>query len=239
MYITLGLITICILFLFSAWFSAVEASLMTLSRIRVKKLITEFPKKANGLKIWLGDPNHVITTILISNNVVNVSVSVIATSLTIQFADLYELNKAVSVSVSAIVVAIILIVFSEVSAKIFGIHNSEKMVLFSINILYFLASIFRPIVYLFAKTGGFIAGNTSNKKVPVITHEDIKTTIAVGHEEGIFGIETKQMMRSVLNFPQIAAKTIMTPRNKIAMVNMDFEKEKFIDLVVQRKTTSF
>ena len=112
-------------------------------------------------------------------------------------------------------------------------HNSEKFVLFSIVPFYYLNKLLTPISNIFAKIGGLIAGQSSTTKIPVLTHEDIKTTISVGHDTGVFGVETKRMMHSVLNFSQIAVKQIMTPRAKMEIVNVDIEKEKFIDLVVE------
>ncbi|MBN1383806.1 MAG: HlyC/CorC family transporter [Elusimicrobia bacterium] len=233
MYIIIQVVIIVVLFFLSAWFSTTESALMSLSRVRIKKIINESYKKAKGLKVWLENPNQVITTILIGNNIVNVSVTAIATSFTIQISEIYGFNRAVAVTISAVLITLILVIFSEVSAKIFGIHNSEKFVLFSIIPLYYLNKLLTPISDIFAKIGGFIAGQSSTKKIPVLTHEDIKTTISIGHQIGVFGVETKRMMHSVLNFPQVTAKMIMTPREKMEVINVDTEKEKFIDLVVE------
>lgn len=233
MYLAAEIIIIVVLFLFSAWFSATESALMSLSRVRIKKLITEYLKKAKGLKIWLENPNQAITTILIGNNIVNISVAVIASSFAIRLSETHDFNRALAVTISAVFVTLIIVVFSEVSAKIFGMHNSEKFVLFSITPFYYLNRILTPISNIFAKIGSLIAGQSSTKKIPLLTHEDIKTTISVGHDIGVFGVETKRMMHSVLNFSQIAVKQIMTPRGKMEIVNVDIEKEKFIDLIVE------
>ncbi|OGS47085.1 MAG: hypothetical protein A2539_08300 [Elusimicrobia bacterium RIFOXYD2_FULL_34_15] len=233
MYITLELFLMFVLFFIAAFFSMIESALVSLSRVKIKKFVNEYPKKAKGFKIWLENPNKYLTTLLLANDAVTIIGTAVATTLAAFLSKKYNLNEAIVITVTAVLIWAIFLVLGEIVPKIIGIHNSEKIALFSINKLYYFDIFIAPVSKLFMWTAGLITGKSGKKEIPVLTSEDIKTTISIGHELGVFGIETKQMMHSVLNFPQITVKTIMTPRNKIEMVNMDFDKEKFIDLVVE------
>jgi putative hemolysin len=222
-----------ILFVLAAFFSASETALIAISRMRIKKLITELPKKAKGFKLWLEDPNKLLTTLLIGINTVAVLSSALATSVAIRLSEIYNVDRTTAISISAAFVTLVIIIFGEVSPKIFAIRNSEKFAIFSIKPLFYIDKLLTPFTRIFVFIGGLIVGKASERNIPILTAEDVRTMISVGQEVGIFSIETKQMMHSVLNFPQLTAKSIMTPLEKIEMVNIDIEKEKLIDLIVE------
>jgi len=223
-----------VLFGLAAFFSASETALIAISRVRVKKLVTEQPGKSKGFRLWLEDPNKLLTTLLTSLNTVAILSSAVATSMAIKISREYSLNEATAISVSAACVTVIIIIFGEVSPKLFAIRNAEKLGTFAIMPLYYLDRLLTPFTRIFVWIGGNIAGVSGEKSIPVMTAEDVKTMISVGQEVGILSLETKQMMHSVFNFPQITAKSIMTSREKMDMVDIDVEKEKFIDLLIEQ-----
>ncbi|MFA5779523.1 MAG: hemolysin family protein [Elusimicrobiota bacterium] len=221
------------LFLIAAVFSMVESALVSLSRVKIKKYLSEYPQKAKGFKIWLENPNRYLTTLLLGNDAVTIIGTAVATSLATEISRRYHISESLLVAVTAILVWAVFLVLGEIVPKVLGIRNSEKIVLFFINPLYYFNKYTSPVSKLFMWLAGLVTGKLGRKEIPVLTHEDIKTTISVGYELGVFGTETKQMMHSILNFSQITAKAIMTPRNKIEMVNFDTEREKFVDLIVE------
>lgn len=224
-----------LLFALAAFFSASETALIAISRMRVKKLITELPGKAKGFKLWLEDPNKLLTTLLIGINTVAILSSAVATSIAIKISKEYPgISETTAISASAAFVTVIIIIFGEVSPKIFAIRNAEKLGIFAIMPLYYTDRVLSPFTKVCVWMGGLVVGKGSEKKIPIMTAEDVKTMISVGQEVGIFSLETKQMMHSVFNFPQITAKSIMTPREKMDMVDIAMEREKFIDLLIEK-----
>lgn len=233
MYIVTEAVILIGLFLFSAWFSATESAFMSLSRMKIKKMIDNYPWKAKALKVWLENPNKYLTTLLVGNNAVNVMIASIATSVAVEICSLHDLSQTIAVSLAAVVVWIMLLLFGEIAPKIFSIRSPEKVVKFSVIPIYYFAKLTTPLSKILVFIVTSFIGKSGKKEIPILTHEDIKTTISVGHEIGVFGTETKKMMHSVLNFSQVTVQAIMTPRNKIEMVNFDTEREKFIDLIVE------
>ncbi|MFH0948391.1 MAG: hemolysin family protein [Elusimicrobiota bacterium] len=233
MYYVMELLLMLVLFFAAAYCSMVETSLVSLSRVKIKKIIQEYPKKSAGLKIWLENPNKYLTTLLLANDAVTIIGTAIATSIAVEISQKYRLNETIVVAATVIIVWATFLIFGEIVPKILGIHHSERIVKFSINKLYYFDKLISPISKIFIKIAGWVTGKSVKKEIPIITYDDIKTTITIGHEIGVFGVETKQMMHSVLNFSQLTAKSIMSPRDKIEMVNFDTEREKFVDLIVE------
>ena len=233
MFAVLEIILMVLLFLVAAVFSMIEASLVSLSRIKIKKYLTEYPKKATGFRIWLDNPNKYLTTLLLGNDAVTIIGTAVATSLATAISRRYNINEAFLVAVTAVVVWAVFLVLGEIVPKVLGVRNSEKIALLFINPLYYFDKQVAPVSKLFMWLASLVTGKFGRKEIPVLTREDIKTTISVGHEIGVFGVETKQMLHSVLNFPQISAKSIMTAREKMDMADVGMEKEKFIDLLIE------
>ncbi|MFH1540555.1 MAG: hemolysin family protein [Elusimicrobiota bacterium] len=233
MHPLIELLLMVVLFLIAAFFSMIESALVSLSRIKIKKYLSEYPQKAKGFKIWLENPNKYLTTLLLGNDAITIIGTAIATSLAVEISKKYYIDESLLVAATAVFVWAVFLVFGEIVPKILGIRNPERITLFFINPLYHFSKFTSPVSRLFMWLASLVTGKLGKKEIPVLTYEDIKTTISVGHELGVFGVETKQMMHSVLNFSQLTAKSIMTPRNKIEMVNFNTEREKFVDLIVE------
>ena len=77
------LVTIFILLVLSAFFSSAETALTTVNKVRIRSLIDEGNKKAITVDKILNNYGKMLSTILIGNNIVNISASSIVTSFTI------------------------------------------------------------------------------------------------------------------------------------------------------------
>ena len=115
--------------MFSAFFSGSEAVLMSISVDRTRQLIDEGGARGNALKFLARKPNHILTTILVGNNLVNVIVA----SLTTTIAQRYLNNDALSISIG--VTTIFILIFGEIIPKTFARTHAEALALPCIIIL--------------------------------------------------------------------------------------------------------
>ena len=95
----------------SAFFSASETALLSLSKIRLKHMVKENVKNAKRVEKLLEEPNKLIGTILIGNNVVNIGASSLATALAI------KLYPNGGVGISTAIMTILVLIFGEVTPK--------------------------------------------------------------------------------------------------------------------------
>ena len=144
-----------VLFVLAALFSAAETALIGMNRIKIISNIKSNHPKSKYLKVWLQDPNKLLATLSICINVVAITASTIGAFLSIQFADAFKIDHSLSATVMAALITVIIIIFGEVSPKIFAIHNTEKIGLLLIAPVVFIYRMISPLTELFVKISSF------------------------------------------------------------------------------------
>ena len=235
------LLVICICL--SAFFSASETALTSISRIKLLNMIDDNieTKKAQQILKLVENPQKLLSAILIGNNIVNIGASSIATVLAMK---LLPSNGA---GVSTIVMTIVILIFGEITPKTLAAQDSEKVALAVVKFVSLVVFIFTPaIIVLNFVTGNLVKllGGGSKEKAPTITQAELKTMVNVSHEEGVLQVEERTMLNNVFDFRQSRAREVMTPRTDICAlpdtatyseaVDM-FKAEKFSRLPVYRE----
>ncbi len=212
-----------ILLLLSAFFSGSEIALFSVNKVRIRKLAEEGLSKAVILNRLLERPNRLLATILVGNNIVNVGIAAVITSLAISFFG----NRGVGIAIG--VATLMILVFSEITPKAFAAKNAEKVSLLVAWPIYTLVKFFYPVVRgLVLITTPVIRIFGGETKRPFITEEEIKMLVEVGEKEGIIEKDEKEMIKSVFKFGDTTAKEVMVPRIDISAIdgNADLEEAK-------------
>lgn len=212
------LIILVILILLSAFFSSAETSLTTVNKIRMKALAAEGNKNAIRVEKVLDNTGKMLSTILIGNNIVNISATSFATSLTIQIWG----NAAVGIATGILTIAILL--FGEIVPKTWASKNSEKLALIYCHPIYGLMYILTPVIVIVDVISGFLLkllGVDPNAKASVMTESELKTYVDVSHEDGVIESEEREMILNVFDFGDSCAKDIMIPRIDMCMLDVN------------------
>lgn len=210
----------------SAFFSASETALMSLSRIRIRHLVEEKVKGAEAVSKLVENPNKLLGSILVGNNVVNIGASALATSLAIHYFG----SAGVGIATGAM--TLLVLVFGEITPKSLAAQHSEFLSLRIVGIINFFVIIFNPIVFiLLFVTNGIIRlmGGKPGRTQPFITEDELKTMVNVSHEEGVLEVEEKEMIYNVFEFGDIQVKDVMTPRTDMVSLEIGVTYEKVID----------
>ncbi|MEM2124261.1 MAG: hemolysin family protein [Methanolinea sp.] len=220
-FLFLLLFIICLVL--SAFFSASEVALISISRAKVRTLVNERRPGAEMLSRLKEDPHKFLVTILIGNNIVNVAAASIATALTI------SLFGNIGVGIATGVVVILLLVFGEIGPKMYATHNAEKLSLAVARPIYVLSIVLSPLIWLVSKVNlrGTSAAGIAE---PAVTEEEIKEWIEVGKEEGAIEQEDREMLFTVLEFGDTTAREIMTPRVDVATIDDERSIEEALQL---------
>ncbi|MDR5659741.1 CNNM domain-containing protein [Serpentinicella sp. ANB-PHB4] len=223
------IILLVLTILVSAFFSASETALMAISKIRLRNLAYEKDKKAALVVKLLKEPNRLLSTILIGNNIVNIAGAAIATSLAI---DLYG-EKGVLVATLAM--TILVLVFAEITPKSWAVQSAEKVAFKIINPMNIIVKGLNPIVDIFNIFTRMLMKTMGIKKQaesPFITEDELRTVVTMSQEEGILEIHEKEMIHKVFEFGDMKIKDVMVQRTEIRAVDIDepiveiFEKIK-------------
>ena len=212
---------------FSALFSASETALTALNYAKVHQLINEDNARYGRLSLWLEEPNRVLTTILIGNNVVNILASALTTSISEQIFG----HQGVAIAVG--VLTFVILVSGEVVPKTYAKHHAKRVAhrLFPfLRISYILFYPFTTILsWIVSVVIRFFGGNLS-RGGPFITESDIEYMINLGTQEGVLDEEKEKLLQSILEFDDITIREIMVPRINMMTLAFDASPEHALKL---------
>ncbi|MFH1622872.1 MAG: hemolysin family protein, partial [Candidatus Omnitrophota bacterium] len=220
------LILIAVLLFFSALFSGSETALVSLDSIKIKRMQKQ-NKDTKYLQGLLADPSRFLTTILIGNMLVNITLSTVLTSVLIEAFG----NKGLAFSIG--IATFLLLIFGEVTPKTFAIKRAES---FSYNIarpLEIFARVIFPVRYIFNNIANRIIKTfgISLDKESLLTQEELKSVIELSHRHGIVKENEKEMIRSVLELTQADVQSIMTPLPDIKALSIDKSQKEALDFL--------
>jgi Mg2+/Co2+ transporter CorB len=222
---------ILILMLISAFLSASETALIALNRIRLRNLIAKGNKKAELVGGLVRNLDRLITTILISNNFVNIGISSIATVIFISF-----FGPRIGVISATLVVTISILIFCEITPKIFASSRAEKVALAVSGPVKWIVKILSPLSNFFSTLSKKIIilfGGRLTKRSPLITEEEIKLMIEVGKEEGILAEKEREMLHRIFAFGDTKVFEVMVPKQKIVAIEIDANQEDLLNLFIE------
>lgn len=200
---------------------------MTLARVRT--LDNENRVGSHALMALKESPEKLLITILIGNNIANVAAASLATVIAIRmFGD-------VGVGIATGFVVIVLLVFGEISPKIYAARASDSFALAVAPVILLLSKVFAPLIWLVERVSPKLGiGKESDE--PAVTEEEIKEWIDVGKEEGTIEQDEQEMLYSVLEFGDTTAREIMTPRVDVVVME---DEVSFEDAIRKFNETGF
>ncbi len=216
---TSGVIQLIILFILiflSAFFSSAETAFSTVNRVKMRALEEEGNKKAAKVNKILDRYSKMISTILIGNNIVNLSASSLATTL--------ALRISVPVGIATGVLTIVVLIGGEIVPKTWAILYSEKLSLLYSSVIYTLMYLLTPVIFVVDKVANGILRLMRvdpNKKANPMTETELKTYVDVSHEDGVIESEEREIIYNVFDFSDALAKDIMIPRINMVTVDVD------------------
>lgn len=229
---TWQIVLLITLLLLSCFFSASETALMSLSKIRIKHMVEERIKGADKIAKLLENPNKLLSSILVGNNLVNIGASSLATSIAIDIAG------SEGVAIATGIMTMLVLIFGEITPKTLAVQNSEKIALLVASPITFIVIIFKPIVIIFNYISAPIIkllGGQANGKQPYITQEELKTMVDVSEEEGVLEVEEKEMIYNVFEFGDLQVKDVMVQRVDIVALDVESTYQEVMEVVKEEQ----
>ncbi len=212
------LISLLLLLLLSGFFSSAETALTTVNKVRIRTLCEEGNRRAQTTQKILDNYSKVLSTILIGNNIVNLTASSLATTLAI------KIWGSFAVGIATGILTILVLLFGEIIPKNLAMFNAEKISLAYSSVICFLMQLFTPVIFIVDGLSNLvmkILHIDPNKKIATMTESELKTYVDVSHEDGVIESEEREMIYNVFDFSDAVAKDIMIPRIDMVTVNLD------------------
>ncbi len=229
-HIIVDIIAIIVLVILSAYFSATETAFTSLNRIRVKNMAAEGNKRAEMVLRLEENYDKLLTTILVGNNIVNITMTAISTLLFV------ELFGAYGPTLSTIVITIVVLIFGEISPKSVAKESPEGFSLFSAPIIRVLVWILTPVNFLFAKWKLFLAKIFKLGDDRTITGDELLTMVEEAETIGGIDNEQSELIQNAIEFNDLEAWDVLTPRVDMKAINAEDSKE---DVAKLFKKTGF
>ena len=224
--ITLIIILCCIVM--SAYFSATETAFSSLNRIRIKTMAEKGNKRAALVASLSERYDSMLSTILIGNNIVNIACSSLATVLFLKW-----LGEDLGPSVSTVVITVVVLIFGEVSPKSIAKESPEKFAMFSAPFLNVLMIVLTPFNFLFAQWKKLLSMLIKSDEDRGITEEEILTIVEEATQEGGIDEQESTLIRSAIEFTELEAVDILTPRIDIEGVELSSSKEEIAEVFAE------
>ena len=216
--LVIQIVTIIILLMLSAFFSSAETSLTCVNLVRIHTLAEGGDKRAVRVEKILSNPGKMLSTILIGNNIVNISASSLVTTFTIKVFGNYAVGIATGV------LTVLVLMFGEILPKTAANLQAEKLALAYSFFILKLIWLLTPVVFLVDKLSKFLMkllGIDTSKTGSGMTETELKTYVDVSHEEGVIESDEREMILNVFDLNDSLARDIMIPRIDMTMVDVE------------------
>ena len=225
---TWQIISLVVLIALSSFFSMSETALMSLSQIRLRHMVEEEVPGAELVEKITKDPNRLLGTILIGNNVVIIGATAMATVLA---TDIFG-NRGVGIATG--IITVLVLIFGEITPKSIAKQKSESIALRVASPIGFLVIIFKPLVYIITAISSMfirILGGDPSREKSFITHEELKTMVGVSEQEGVLENDEKEMIFNVFEFADLQVKDVMVQRVDIISVDKEVSYDAVMDVI--------
>ncbi|MCL5258477.1 MAG: hemolysin family protein, partial [Firmicutes bacterium] len=222
------IVTLLLLVVAAGFFSASEAALVSISRLRARAILDRGVKRARSVVLLVDDRNRILTSILIGNTIVLLAADSLATYLFITW------GLPDGALVATVTMTIVLLLFGEIIPKTLAVSDGERWALRLAPTMVLFAKVLKPLAFTFLWVTN-LAVRPLGVKHPhqiFVTEDDIRAIVNVGAEQNVLQEQEREMIHSVIEFGDTIVREVMTPRPNIVAVSLDDSPRRALDLVI-------
>ena len=215
----------------SAFCSLSEAAFLAINKVRLRHLVQRGDPSAKVVYQLLTHLDRLITTLLVINNFVNVAISVLGGALFVEC-----LGPHRGLWVATIVITLVLLVFADLTPKLFAAGHADRVALTCAVPLQGLIRLMSPVTGLFTGMSYWVIrllGGQRLPRSPLVTEEELKVMIEMGREAGVVAEHELRMLHRIFEFDDTLVKDVMVPRAQIVGVDITRSPEAALDALIE------
>lgn len=220
-------VAIVILVMCSAYFSATETAFTSLNTIRMKTWAENGDKRAARALALEQDYDKLLSSILIGNNIVNITATTISTLL---FTKIFVTYGA---TISTVVITIVVLIFGEISPKSVAKEFPERFAMFSAPILRVIILVLTPLNFLFSMWKKLLSKIFKPSGDDGITEEELMGIVDQAESEGGLDAHEGDLIRASIEFNDLDVSDILTPRVDLVAVDEESTMQEVGALFVE------
>ena len=225
-----SIILMLILVALSGYFSATETAFSTFNRLKVKTLADGGNKRATLALKLADDYDRLLSTILVGNNIVNITLTTVAT---LFFIDVMVGSESLASTVSTVVITVVVLIFGEITPKSLAKQYANGFVMATAPVLQFIMWLLWPINMIFAGWKWVLHLIFKDAELDTITEEELLNVLEEAQQDGTMGEQESELIRSVIEFNDKEAQDILIPRVDVSAVPVDATSEELAQIFLE------
>lgn len=219
---------VAVVFLFlSGFVSGSEIAYFSISGTMLDDIIDKNPEKGKQIEALLDKPEKLLATILIANNLVNVTIVVLCN---FAFGPIFDgMSEILSFILQTIILSFLILLFGEILPKLYSNSNPARWAAFALPPIRFLVKLFSPLSAVLVRSTGFVS-RVVTKKTPAITADDLSQALEITRDASD---DDKEMLEGILRFGDTTAAEIMTPRTSITGIEASISFSDVMKTVIE------
>ncbi len=210
----------------SAIFSASETALTAANKIRLKNQADDGDKRAEGALKLTEKYDNTLSGLLISNNIVN---TLSASLTTVVFTAI--LGEG-GVGAATAVITVLLVIFGEVLPKTFAANNAEKLIKITQKPLHIIVWVLTPFIKILELIKNLLMKNGRDES-PTYTEQELISIVDEIEDEGVLEEDEADLVQSAIEFNDISAGEVLTPRVDICAIDKNTDKNEILEMFLQ------
>ena len=226
----IGLVILCLLLVASALISSSETAYFSLQPADIDSLESMTDPKSQLVLQLRENPKMLLATILIGNNFVNVTITLLATYIVSEMFDMAN-HPAAAFIMELVVVTSLVLLIGEIIPKILAAKKPVRFARFMARTLQVLIVLFKPLSKLLVNSTSFMDKHLERKKAD-ISMDDLSTAVNIATESST-PLDEKNMLKGIASFTEKEVSNVMKPRIDIVAVEVGMPFREMLDTVIK------
>lgn len=211
--------------LISGFVSGSEIAYFSLTPAQREDL--EESDKADAVARLLDQPERLLATILITNNLVNVTIVVLCN---FALGPIFgSLHPVVSFLLQTVILTFLILLFGEILPKLYANSNPLRWARFAVPGVSFLTKLFAPFSRLLVSSTSLV-NRVVTKQTENITPEELSQALEA---TDVASSDDKDMLEGILKFGDTTASEIMTTRMDVTDISIDSSFDEVMTVVIE------
>jgi len=180
------------------------------------------------------NPKRLLVTILLGNNLVNTLASILAVAITVIVAGKFSVDLESALTVQIATVTILVLLFGEITPKVFATHNPIGFLKIALVPLYWVSLVLYPASELINEFINFAFQRFKlNKSKLAINQDDISQLADIGHKAGTLAEKEHEIIKGLVSYINVSVKHVMRPRVDIVAVPQNSSLDEVAKLILE------
>jgi putative hemolysin len=217
-----------VLVLLAAFFSAAEAALVSVSRLRARAMAERKVRGSQQLQAIVEDKSRFLTSMLVGNTIALLAADSLATYLAL------SLGIPSGAIGSTIVMSAVFLLFGEILPKTAATVDSDRWALRLAVPIHYVSFVVTPVARLFEIATNLFLRLFGIKHThgAYVTEEDIRALVNVGAEQNVIQEQERELIHSVMEFGDTIVREVMKPRLEVVAVSIEDSPRRILDVVI-------